>query len=135
MQTCLWAYPCILETYQVLSQNFLITMNTFIKITQWTHSACLSIEYCQSNIINQILLIEYCQSNVINRILPVECYQSNIVNRILSIEYYQSNIVNRISSIEYFQLNIINRMLSIEYCQIKLDATCILSSLKITVKK
>ena len=121
MQTCLWAYPCILETYQVLSQNFLITMNTFIKITQWTHSACLSIEYCQSNIINQILSIEYCQSNVINRIL--------------SIEYYQSNIVNRISSIEYFQLNIINRMLSIEYCQIKLDATCILSSLKITVKK
>ena len=85
--------------------------------------------------INRILSIEYYQSNIINRILPVECYQSNIVNRILSIEYYQSNIVNRISSIEYFQLNIINRMLSIEYCQIKLDATCILSSLKITVKK
>ena len=71
----------------------------------------------------------------INRILSIEYYQSNIINRILPVEYYQSNIVNRISSIEYFQLNIINRMLSIEYCQIKLDATCILSSLKITVKK
>ena len=63
-------------------------------------------------------------------------YQNNTVDTFsLFIEYYQSNIVNRISSIEYFQLNIINRMLSIEYCQIKLDATCILSSLKITVKK
>lgn len=70
-----------------------------------------------------------------NRILSIEYYQSNIINRILPVEYYQSNIVNRISSIEYFQLNIINRMLSIEYCQIKLDATCILYSLKITVKK